>query len=420
MGTRPMSNDGTNAAARRRRLLFLLPFPPRLDGTHGGSRVSASIIAALSAHHEIALLYLRGDDEASVDERIANRCAVVEEVKRGRPGRLGSAFRDAIAPLFGVPKWASSTWSPLMAAGVTRLARTFSPDVVHFEYHVMGQYAIALPKTAAARVLTEYEPGVMAAHEHTAAGLRAWKLWSWIERRAWLKFERRVIARMDAVIAFTNRDREALLAQAGTTPVACIPFRLSLPPTAAADTLDSDAAMLLFVGNFVHPPNLDAAQRLLVGIFPGVRARVPGATLEIVGPNPPAQLRVRAGEGVHVTGHVPEVGPYLERATLVVVPIRQGGGMRVKLIESLAAGKAVVASPRAVDGLGVDDGVHVALADSDQQFVDVIVALLGDTDRRRRLGHAAREWARASQDPLPWTAQYEALYESLARERRGT
>src|SRR5688572_5640611 len=188
MGIRPMSDEGATAPARRRRLLFLLPFPPRLDGTHGGSRVSASIIAALSAHHEIALLYLRGDDEASVDERIANRCAVVEEVKRGGPGRLGSAFRHALAPLFGVPKWASSTWSPLTAASVARLARTFRPDVVHFEYHVMGQYATAVPKTAVARVLTEYEPGVMAADEHTAAGLGAWKLWSWIEWRAWLKF----------------------------------------------------------------------------------------------------------------------------------------------------------------------------------------------------------------------------------------
>jgi len=415
-----MSDEARIGPVRRRRLLFLLPFPPRLDGTHGGTRVSASIIAALSLHHEIALLYLRGDDEASVDERIASRCSVVEEVKRGGGGRLSSPFRRVFAPLFGVPKWASFTWSPLMAASVARLARTFRPDVVHFEYHVMGQYATALPKMAAPRVLTEYEPGIMAAHEHMAASLGLWDVRSWIERRAWLKFERRVIAGVDAVIVFTNRDREALLAHAGTTPVVCIPFRVSLSPTAPENSADSDAARLLFVGNFVHPPNIDAAMRLVDGIFPGVRARVPEATLEIVGANPPAQLQVNPGKGVRVTGPVPDVGPYLERATLVVVPIRQGGGMRVKVIESLAAGKAVVASPRAVDGLGVEDGVHLALADSDSEFVDVITTLLGDTDRRRRLSSAAREWARASQDLLPWTAQYEALYESLDRERRGT
>jgi glycosyltransferase involved in cell wall biosynthesis len=116
---------------------------------------------------------------------------------------------------------------------------------------------------------------------------------------------------------------------------------------------------------------------------------------------------------VVVTGRVPDVTPYLDRAALVVVPLRLGGGMRVKVLEALAAGKAVVASPLAAEGLSVVGGKHLVLAESDEQFSDAIVRLLAEPEGRVALATCARSWACAN---LAWEgpiAAYERLYQSL-------
>jgi glycosyltransferase involved in cell wall biosynthesis len=135
--------------------------------------------------------------------------------------------------------------------------------------------------------------------------------------------------------------------------------------------------------------------------------------LYIVGDHPTPQIRQMANATVVVTGRVPDVTPYLDRAALVVVPLRLGGGMRVKVLEALAAGKAVVASPLAVEGLDVMDGKHVLLADSDRQFSDAIVQLLTQPERRTALAAHARSWARANLDWEGPIAAYERLYQNL-------
>ena len=171
---------------------------------------------------------------------------------------------------------------------------------------------------------------------------------------------------------------------------------------------------MLFVGSFGHPPNVDAAVRLARAIMPAVRARVPDALLEIVGDAPPPAVRELAGDGVVVTGRVPDVGPHLERAAVVAAPLHLGGGMRVKVLESLAAGKALVATPRALAGLELDAGRHALVASTDAELSDAMAALLEDPERRRRLGAAAREWAVEHLDweHARWTA-YAELYADL-------
>ena len=128
---------------------------------------------------------------------------------------------------------------------------------------------------------------------------------------------------------------------------------------------------------------------------------------------PPPELLARGRDGIEVTGRVPDVAPWLNAAALVVVPLRLGGGMRVKVVEALAYGKAVVASPRALEGLNVTDGVEVAVADSDDQFVSRILSLLESPDARGALARKAREWAVANLGAERWVAEYEALYDQL-------
>lgn len=402
------------APSARRRLLVTAPFPPRLDATVGGSRVIGELVAALSTRHDLALLYLRASDEPPVDDALARRCSLVEEVIRTGAAPFSTRLRRYFAPLLGIPTWVAYLAVDEFAVHIRRLANQWKPDVVHFEFHVMGQYANALPDRSAARVLTEHEPGVLAAREHMAVRRGVIGTWDWLERRAWARYERSVLANVNAIVVFTTRDRLELQPMAGATPIVVIPFHTTLPlRPVAPDRNAGTSADVLFVGSFVHPPNTDAALRLVGTIFPRVRRRTGEATLHIVGGDPPARLRAASGPGVHITGRVPDVTPYLAQAAVVAIPLRLGGGMRVKTLEALAAGKAVVASPRALEGLDVTDGVEVIVSEDDEAFADAIVSLLGDAQRREALGRAARAWAEHYLSPERWLAAYERLYDDL-------
>ncbi|HEU4721979.1 MAG TPA: glycosyltransferase family 4 protein [Gemmatimonadaceae bacterium] len=410
--------SASESGAPRRRLLFLAPFPPRLDATHGGARVTAQLIRMLAARHDVATLYLRAQDEQPADESITERCAVAEGVSIPPSASLATRVSRTLASLRGLPGWVGWTRVPAFGRRARDLAASWRPDVVHFEYHVMGQYAPALPNRDAAWILTEYEAGVLAAREHLHQEGSAGSLGARLQRRAWARYERGVIARMDAVVVFSERDRAALAPLAGTTPIVRIGLGTHLPAATLDAPASDEAPELLFVGNFKHPPNVDAAIRLVERIFPRVKAAVPAVTLRIVGAHPPARLTEASRDGVYVTGVVPDVVPHLNAATLVVVPLRLGGGMRVKVLEALAHGRAVVASPRAVEGLDVSAGVHLVLADSDDEFVSAIVGLLGAPDQRRALAANARGWAAAHLGEERWAAEYEALYARVLGQRR--
>jgi glycosyltransferase involved in cell wall biosynthesis len=221
---------------------------------------------------------------------------------------------------------------------------------------------------------------------------------------------------MDALVVFTTADRQRLEELGITTRLRQIPLAVPVPERASTSA-EAVPAELLFVGNFMHPPNIDAARRLITSIFPAVCARCPSVRLLIVGPNPPPDFTTADAQLV-VTGEVPDVEPYLERASIVVLPIRLGGGMRVKTLEAFAAGKAVVASSIAVAGLPVVDGEQVVLAEDDEAFVSAVVELLKDHGRRARLGADAQRWARQH---ISWSASvtaYEQLYAELLADPR--
>ena len=419
-GTEPISCQQVDARMRlaRSRLLFLLPFAPRLDATHGGGRVMAQFLARLATRHRIALLYLRAATEPPVDKTLQEQCELVEEVIRPDPGlSLGQGWSRLDSLLHGWPLWVTGSAIAAFRARVRTLARTWRPDIVQLEYHVMGQYLSALDGYQAARVLTEYEPGAKAAHDLWQSDRGFARVIRYLDMLAWERFERTIIRQVDAVVVFTERDRQALAQFAQKTPIVTIPFGTVLPEQ-PLNLPGNQPFSLLFVGNFKHPPNVDAAVRLSSTIFPQVQARFPGLVLHIVGDQPTARIRQMANKNIVVTGRVPDVTPYLNRAALVVTPLHLGGGMRVKVLEAVAAGKAVIASPLAIEGLDLVDGEHVVLAESDQQFSDAIVQLLADPERRALLAARARAWACAN---LGWEksiAAYESLYESLIEGSR--
>jgi glycosyltransferase involved in cell wall biosynthesis len=262
-------------------------------------------------------------------------------------------------------------------------------------------------------ILVDHDPGVATARDVWQATRGFERLVRFADLFAWRRFEPKALRRADAIVVFTERDRQAVQKVAADSKVLTIPFVIDVPDR-ALDPVGESPPRILFVGGFGHPPNVDAAIRLAGNILPLVQTRHRDAELDLVGDKPPDAVRKLERRGVNVTGRVYDVTPYLDRASVVVAPLRLGGGMRVKVLESLAAGKAVVASPLAAEGIDVIDGENIFLAESDLEFANAIGQLLADPDLRRRIATQARLWAEAS---LVWdkpVSAYERLYERLA------
>lgn len=396
----------------RRRILFVLPFPPQLRGRHGGSRATAALLRELAVRHCIAVMYLREASEDPIDPEIAALCDTVCAIKRplGEDGllfRLRRRVRLVRSLLGGVPIWAQALQVPDFSDALQMFVEDWRPEVVQCEYLVMGQYLGALGACPAPRILVVHEPGeksVGRASKSPSPVLMR------LDRLAWRKFERRLLREVQAVVVFTEEDRASIERHGVKVPIETIGIGLALPRR-AADPAGVPPPTALFVGNYGHRPNADAASRLLNGIWPLVRDRHPEAVLALVGVNPPSELLAAASVGVQVTGVVADVQPFLESAAVFVAPVRQGGGMRVKVLEALAAGKAIVASPLAVAGLDVEDGHQVLVAQTDEDFARAISRVIDDEALRRALGEAARTWALVNLTVEKSSQKFERLYE---------
>lgn len=397
--------------------MVLAPFPPGLSGTHGGSRAIAQLHLRLAALHPLALLYLRRPDEPSADEALRRRCALVQEVII--PGTAETAWQRrvqglhaGVALLGGVPLWVSYARSERYAEAIRRTVAEWQPDLIQIEYHIMGQYLDALGTSRARTVLRQLEPGAATAHDRNSQRRGVGRAVGLLDCSAWRRYERDLMRRVDAVVALTRQDLDAMRDLAPTAALVQIPLGVDLPDR-PADPVGASPPQLLFVGSFIHPPNVSAAERLADRVFPKVRAVLPETRLKIVGPNPPASLRNREHEGITVTGEVPDVRPFIDSAAVFVAPLDRGGGMRVKVGEALAAGKAVVASPRAVEGFDVTSGEQLLVAQSDDELAEACLTLLRQPSLRAELGARARAWALQH---LGWdepVASFERLYASL-------
>jgi glycosyltransferase involved in cell wall biosynthesis len=399
------------SSAGSMRLLFMTPYPLALDAPHGG-RVTAGLVLKLAQRHPVALVCLRGRDEPGTDDAIRQACRVVEEVKRPEQPQA-PRWRSRLVQLRKLigspPALVAQARAPDYADRLRAVEAFFRPTVVQVEPHEMAQYLRYLRGTAKC-VLVDQDPGQKAATDYSreATGLR--RMWRRLDEIAWRRYSRRTASGVDAVVVFNQRDQGSVESYASSKPIVVIPFQVA-PPEEPLET-GEDSSRILFFGGYRHPPNADAAERLALAILPCVRRRHPSAELELVG-EPTEQVKTLAGDSVVITGRVEAVSPHLAAAAVVAVPIRMGGGMRVKVLESLAAGKAVVASSRAMEGLDVTPGREFVLAETDQEFCDAICDLLERPDLRLELGTAARRRALATYDPDSAVEAFEALYRRL-------
>jgi glycosyltransferase involved in cell wall biosynthesis len=227
-----------------------------------------------------------------------------------------------------------------------------------------------------------------------------------------LRYEAEVCRAAKNVIAVSGADASALQSLYGATRVAAIPtgvdIRYFAPPRARAPAQD-----LVFVGAMDWRPNVDGLEWFVRRVLPLIRRRRPDCSLAVVGRNPTAEV-CRVAEGhryIRVTGTLEDVRPYLWSSAVSIVPLRIGGGTRLKIYESMAAKVPVVSTSVGAEGLDIHDGENIAIADSPQDFAERCLGLLNDSGARRRMARNAWETVAACYSWEVVASKFEKLLE---------
>jgi polysaccharide biosynthesis protein PslH len=211
------------------------------------------------------------------------------------------------------------------------------------------------------------------------------------------RVERDQCLRFDHVVAVSAEDAAVFRERYGVERVSSVPTGVDTEFFRPSGAVSRTPGSIVFTGSMDWMPNEDGMVFFVEDVLPLVRRAIADATLTIVGRNPTARVRALA-EGrsdITVTGTVPDVRPYLEAASIVVVPLRIGGGTRIKIYEAMGMERAVVSTTIGAEGLDVVDGEHILLADDPQSFADAVIALLRAPERAEQIGYHAASHVRA-------------------------
>jgi glycosyltransferase involved in cell wall biosynthesis len=400
-------------------ILLVAPMPPSPTAALAIPRVlHAQLVGLEERDHRVTLAVVAGPEEPELEavERLradgVDLHAVCRHEPRTRSERWGRRRRLAGGWLHGGTPWRTVWYSdPGLQPVLDRLLAERSFDLVAVEDNAAAVYRF---DGAAPVVFTEHEVRRPRPLELTA---RPKAVLAEVDWRRWPDYHRSTWARFDLIQTFTQRDADGVLQIAPTLAdrVRVNPFGLELPeelPPAAIQSRE-----LVFVGNYTHPPNVDAALWLGSEIMPGLRSRGVGARLTLIGPWAPEAVRDLACEDIVVAGSVPDVRPYLEAAAVVLAPLRIGGGMRMKVLEALALGRAVVTTRRGAEGLeAAPEGTFVAVESTDS-YVDAVARLLADPQAREAMAVHARAYATEHHSPAAYAERLERIYEEAIELR---
>ena len=230
----------------------------------------------------------------------------------------------------------------------------------------------------------------------------------WTQQRAFQRYERVLSPKFDVVTCTSDIDALVFQQHCAEDAIAIIPNGVDVTHFQPDFTTESPAH-LIYIGSMDWYPNEDAVAFFANEILPSIQSEVSDVRFSIVGGNPSARVQKLAErDSVIVTGRVPEIKPYFAEATVFVVPLRIGSGTRLKILEALAMGKAIVSTSVGAEGLDLKDGEEIFIADEPKPFAEAVTRLLTDPALRRRIGENGR--ARVEKD-YDWRSIGEKLYQ---------
>lgn len=296
---------------------------------------------------------------------------------------------------------------PEVTALLRNLARIHTFDVIELEGSGAGLYLPALadisprPRT----ILVLYDVMWNWWKREFISSPRLISLARWLTYRTW---EPRLVQQVDCCVFMSDTDATVVTTVVKPKHALIVPNGIEVHSFARSPLPDTPE--VLFIGSLTHLPNQQAVKWLVNEIWPALKRRLPTARLTVVGRDPPADLVTLArSAGVTLEGNVPSVRPYYERSRAVVVPIRTGGGIRVKILEALAAARPVVTTQVGAEGLPLVPGEHALFADDPEELAEALTRLLTDRPLAERLAANGRA-----------LVEREFNWEALARKQEST
>ena len=405
------------------KILLLTPLPPDRTAPLAIQALLHTQVRALAKSHEVTVVTVAGPDEqelAAVQQLVddgfevhaARRVPAAGVGLWSRRGRLIATWLRR-----GWPWRTVWFWEPGLQEVVDRLVGEGRFDVVAVEDSAMGVYRIS---ACVPRIFTEHEVRDDVRAPGPLEGVRGIPTWfaRQVNWRRWAAYQRAVWRSFDVIQAYTDRDAVSIREQlhGGGPPVRVNPFGIDLPPVIETP---EDPDLTVFVGNYTHAPNVDAALWLGKEILPQLRRFRPSARLELAGVHPPESVRRLQGSHIRVLGRVADVEELMRRAALVFAPVRTGRGMRMKTLHAMALGKAVVTTQLGIEGLAFGGrSPPVAVEDQPGSLARVAARLLEDVAWRRQMGDDARRFVECHHSAGAYAARLTETYR-FAIEIRG-
>jgi sugar transferase (PEP-CTERM/EpsH1 system associated) len=401
------------------KLLFLtpdLPYPP-----HQGAAIRTyNLIKNLAPDHEVHLLsFVQGEDESQRLEALSPYCGSVTTI----PAPSRSAGRRALSVLFSPRPDMALRLPSIEFENQLRICLSRERfEFVQVEAIEMAQYGLAAQDMRASSQPLVVFDDINAeyllqrrAFETDVRHPRRWlgAVYSLVQWRKLQRYERQVCQRLDRIVVVSEADARALQRLVPGLHCFVVPngvdtshFRPT-SPEAESDTT------LVFTGKMDFRPNVDAVLWFVDDVLPLIRQQVPEAAFKIVGRNPHPRLQaLDETPNVSLTGYVSDIRLYIEEAAVYVVPLRVGGGTRLKVMEAMSMGKAIVSTSLGCEGIDVAHGRELLIADDAGSFAQAVVGLMKDRDRRRALQVAARRAAEREHKWTQITPLLERVYES--------
>jgi polysaccharide biosynthesis protein PslH len=364
----------------------------------GGRIRTYQMLRALSSEHKVTYLTL-DDGTAAADAvtQAAEYCASVSTVPFAPPPKGTPAFYLALVRnLFSRLPYAIARYDvPALRQRLHEICSTRQVDVVVCDFLAPS---INVPRNLSVPViLFQHNVEAMIWRRHAEVATHPLrKRYFTSQWRKMQRFEASECRRMRTVVAVSTQDAETFRREYGVESVVAVPTGVDTAYFVRSAATPRTPGSMVFTGSMDWMPNEDGIAWFVEAILPRIRATVPGATLTIVGRNPSATVRALHAPhaGVVVTGSVPDVRPYLASHQLFVVPLRVGGGTRLKIYEGMTMGLPTVSTAIGAEGLPVVDGDHLLLADDATSFAAACIELLSDPVRASAMGERADRYVR--------------------------
>lgn len=364
----------------------------------GGRIRTYQMLRALASQHEIT--YVALDDGTAAPDALAKAreyCTRVEVVPftpavKGTLGFYSALLRNVASPL---PYAIARYEVPALRRRLRRLCREHKVDVVVCDFLAPS---INVPNDLGVpMVLFQHNVEAMIWERHAQVATHPLKKAYMTEQwRRMKRFEGNECRRFSSVVAVSTQDAEVFRRDYGVAEVPDVPTGVDTDYFVRQPEVPRTPGSMVFTGSMDWMPNEDGIAWFAEAILPRIRAAIPTATLTIVGRNPTPKVRAlhTPEAGVSVTGSVPDVRPYLASHQLFIVPLRVGGGTRLKIYEGMTMGLPTISTTIGAEGLPVVDGEHLVLADDPEAFAQACIALLNDQARCEAMGNAADSYVR--------------------------